>query len=138
MNEYLKKVEEFQKAFKQNVETAPTASNLEIGELRYKLMKEENEEYLEAIKNGDIVEVADALADQLYILCGTILSHGLQDYIEPLFFQVHYSNMSKLDENGNPIINGENGVYDETRPLGKVLKSKNYFSPNLEQILNNK
>jgi hypothetical protein len=44
--------------------------------------------------------------------------------------------MSKLDENGNPIINGENGIYDETRPFGKVLKSKNYFSPNLEQVLN--
>ena len=62
-----------------------------------------NEEYLDACKNGDLVEVADALGDQLYILCGTILKHGLQNKIEEVFDEIQRSNMSKLDINGNPI-----------------------------------
>lgn len=94
--------------------------------LRFDLMKEENEEYLEAAKNGDIVEIADALGDQLYILCGTILKHGLQDKIEEVFAEIQRSNMSKLDENGNPIY----------REDGKVMKSSLYFKPNIEKVLN--
>lgn len=94
-------------------------------ELRYNLMKEENEEYLEAAKNGDLVEIADALGDQLYILCGTILRHGLQDLIEPIFQEIQRSNMSKLDENGKPIY----------REDGKVLKSALYFKPDISKIL---
>ncbi|MFM8596376.1 MAG: hypothetical protein ACKOBN_04705, partial [Flavobacteriales bacterium] len=91
----------------------------------YNLMKEENEEYLEAAKNGDLVEIADALGDQLYILCGTILRHGLQDMIEPIFQEIQRSNMSKLDENGKPIY----------REDGKVLKSALYFKPDISKIL---
>ncbi|MFM6946002.1 MAG: hypothetical protein ACKOWW_02585 [Flavobacteriales bacterium] len=93
--------------------------------LRFNLMKEENEEYLEAAKNGDLVEIADALGDQLYILCGTILRHGLQDLIEPIFQEIQRSNMSKLDENGKPIY----------REDGKVLKSALYFKPDISKIL---
>ena len=88
-------------------------------------MKEENEEYLEAAKNGDIVEIADALGDQLYILCGTILKHGLQDKIVEVFQEIQRSNMSKLDENGAPIY----------REDGKVMKSELYFKPNIQAIL---
>ena len=88
-------------------------------------MKEENEEYLEAARNGDIVEIADALGDQLYILCGTILKHGLQDKIVEVFQEIQRSNMSKLDENGNPIY----------REDGKVMKSELYFKPNIQAIL---
>ena len=88
-------------------------------------MQEENEEYLEAAKNNDIVEIADALGDQLYILCGTILRHGLQDKIIEVFEEIQRSNMSKLDENGNPIY----------REDGKVLKSNLYFRPNIKAIL---
>jgi predicted HAD superfamily Cof-like phosphohydrolase len=88
-------------------------------------MKEENEEYLEAAKNNDIVEIADALGDQLYILCGTILRHGLQDKIIEVFEEIQRSNMSKLDENGKPIY----------REDGKVLKSNLYFRPNIKAIL---
>ncbi len=93
--------------------------------LRYNLMREENEEYLDAAKKGDLVEIADALGDQLYILCGTILRHGLQHKIEEVFFEIQRSNMSKLDANGNPIY----------REDGKVLKSDLYFKPDIASIL---
>lgn len=135
MQKQLEQVSKFQRAFGQNVETQPTLISKETAKLRFDLMKEENEEYLEAVEANDIVEVADALTDQLYILCGTILEHGMQNIIEKCFEEVQRSNMSKLDEVGLPIINGENGVFDETRPLGKVLKSYNYSPPNLKQFL---
>jgi predicted HAD superfamily Cof-like phosphohydrolase len=95
-------------------------------QLRFDLMKEENEEYLEAAQNGDMVEIADALGDQLYILCGTILRHGLQDKIVEVFEEIQRSNMSKLDANGKPIY----------REDGKVMKSDQYFKPNIAAILN--
>ena len=135
MQKQLAQVAIFQRAFGQNVETLPTLINKETARLRYDLMKEENEEYLEAVENNDLVEVYDALVDQYYILCGTILEHGMQNIIEKGFEEVQRSNMSKLDEVGLPIINGENGVLDESRPLGKILKSKNYSEPNLKQFL---
>ena len=94
-------------------------------ELRFNLMKEENEEYLEAVQNNDIVEIADALGDMLYILCGTILEHGLQHKIEEVFDEIQRSNMSKLDEQGQPIF----------REDGKILKSNLYFRPNIKDIL---
>lgn len=93
--------------------------------LRYKLMREENEEYLEAAQRGDLVEVADALGDMLYILCGTILKHGLQDKIAEVFEEIQRSNMSKLDKDGKPIY----------REDGKVLKSELYFKPDIRSIL---
>ena len=88
-------------------------------------MKEENDEYLDACEKGDMVEIADALGDMMYILCGTILSHGLQSKIEEIFEEIQRSNMSKLDENGKPIY----------REDGKILKSKKYFKPNISKIL---
>ncbi len=93
--------------------------------LRFELMKEENEEYLEAVENNDIIEIADALGDMLYILCGTILEHGLQHKIEEVFDEIQRSNMSKLGEDGKPIY----------REDGKVMKGPNYFKPNFEVIL---
>lgn len=93
--------------------------------LRYKLMREENEEYLEAAEKGDLVEIADALGDMMYILCGTILKHGLQHKIEEVFEEIQRSNMSKLDANGNPIY----------REDGKVMKSELYFKPDIASIL---
>lgn len=95
-------------------------------ELRHRLMQEENEEYLEAAKEGDIVEIADALGDQLYILCGTILKHGLQHKIEEVFLEIQRSNMSKLDADGNPIY----------REDGKIMKSEMYFRPDIQKVLN--
>jgi len=93
--------------------------------LRFNLMKEENEEYLEAAKNGDIVEIADALGDMLYILCGTINAHGLQHVMAPVFEEIQRSNMSKLDHNGQPIF----------REDGKVMKSELYFKPNIAKAM---
>lgn len=89
-------------------------------------MEEENKEYLEACWEGNLVEIADALGDQLYILCGTLLKHGLQHKIEEVFNEIHRSNMSKLDKDGKPIF----------REDGKILKSDQYFKPNIEAILN--
>ena len=88
-------------------------------------MAEENDEYLEAAKNNDLVQVADALGDKLYILCGTIISHGLQHKIVEVFEEIHRSNMSKLDADGKPIY----------REDGKVMKSELYFLPDIERIL---
>lgn len=96
--------------------------------LRFNLMDEENKEYLEAATNNDVVEVADALGDMLYILCGTILEHGMQYKIEEVFEEIQRSNMSKLGEDGKPIY----------REDGKVLKGPNYFKPNLIAILDKK
>lgn len=93
--------------------------------LRFNLLKEENEEYLEACKRGDLVEIADALGDILYIAFGTILRHGLQHKIEEVFDEIHRSNMSKLDKNGQPIF----------REDGKVLKSELYFRPDIRSVL---
>ena len=125
----IKHVEKFHDVFKIGNRYEPTA---EVSEseymLRYNLIKEENEEYLEACKNKDIVEIADALGDQLYILFGTILRHGLQYKIEEVFDEIQRSNMSKLNENGEPIF----------REDGKIMKSELYFKPNIREILESK
>ncbi|PHR14801.1 MAG: hypothetical protein COA40_01100 [Aequorivita sp.] len=119
-------VSEFHNAFGLGMKEAPTA-NLGIKKnlLRYELMREENEEYLEAANNNDLVEVADALGDMLYILCGTIIEHGMQHKIEDVFNEIQRSNMSKLGNDGKPIY----------REDGKVLKGPNYFKPNIQAIL---
>jgi predicted HAD superfamily Cof-like phosphohydrolase len=92
------------------------------------LMDEENKEYLEAAMAGDLVEVADALGDMLYILCGTIIEHGLQDKIEAVFAEIQRSNMSKLGADGQPIY----------REDGKVMKGPNYSPPDLARVLSSK
>lgn len=126
IKETIAHVEKFHNAFgiKNHYEPMSELTEAEC-ELRYNLMKEENEEYLEAAKKGDIVEIADALGDQLYILCGTILKHGLQDKIVEVFQEIQRSNMSKLDKDGKPIY----------REDGKVLKSELYFKPDIHSIL---
>lgn len=126
MKKRLAAVKKFHTAFGLGINEKPvadlgTAKNL----LRYNLMKEENEEYLAAANSGDLVEVADALGDMLYILCGTILEHGMQHKIEEVFDEIQRSNMSKLGGDGKPLY----------REDGKVLKGPNFFSPNLEKIL---
>ena len=127
LKETIAAVEEFHKAFKIENNYTPTVDlSKDDILLRYKLMREENEEYLEAAENGDLVEVADALGDMLYILCGTILKHGMQDKIAEVFQEIQQSNMSKLDKDGNPIY----------REDGKVMKSDQYFKPDIKTILN--
>ena len=125
LHEKIKSVAEFHTVFK--IGNADQIKLIDENDylLRFNLIKEENEEYLEACKNNDIIEIADALGDQLYILFGTILKHGLEHKIEKVYDEIHRSNMSKLDENGKPIY----------REDGKVLKSNLYFKPNIKKIL---
>ena len=126
MQKQINAVTAFHTAFKIGHSEKPKAC---LGEnknlLRYNLMKEENEEYLEAVQNNDLVEIADALGDMMYILCGTIIEHGLQHKFEAVFDEIQRSNMSKLGEDGNPIY----------REDGKVMKGPNYFKPNFSEIL---
>lgn len=121
----LEAVKKFHETYGLGIQTEPTAS---LGEtknlLRYNLMKEENEEYLTAANANDMIEVADALGDMLYILCGTMIEHGMQEKMEAVFDEIQASNMSKLGEDGKPIY----------REDGKVLKGPNYFKPNIKQF----
>ena len=120
-------VEKFHDSFgiSNNYEPTTQLSKQDI-QLRFNLLKEENEEYLNAAKSGDMVEVADALGDLMYILFGTIMKHGMQHKIVEVFEEIQRSNMSKLGEDGKPIY----------REDGKVLKGPNYFKPNIKSILN--
>ena len=119
-------VEKFHNAFGIENNNEPTVDLTEEQlHLRHRLMQEENEEYLEAALKGDLVEVADALGDMLYILCGTILKHGLQHKIEEVFNEIQRSNMSKLGADGKPIY----------REDSKVMKGPNYFRPNISEVL---
>lgn len=126
MERKLNHVADFHRAFGQDVMESPI---VDIDEqkvlLRHRLMQEENDEYLEACKNKDLVEVADALGDMLYILCGTIIQHGMQHKISEVFEEIQSSNMSKLGADGKPIY----------REDGKVLKGPNYFKPDIKSIL---
>ena len=122
----INKVKKFHEVFGLEYHTSPTVAVSEkIIALRHRLMQEENDEYLEAATDGNLELVADALGDKLYILCGTILAHGLQHKITEVFNEIHRSNMSKLDEEGKPIY----------REDGKIMKSKNYFLPDIKSAL---
>lgn len=122
----INKVKEFHNVFRLEYHESPISSiDPEISELRHRLMQEENDEYLDACRQGDLKLIADALGDKMYILFGTILAHGLQYKIEEVFDEIHRSNMSKLDDDGNPVC----------REDGKILKSKNYFLPDIASIL---
>ncbi len=120
-------VTEFHDAFGLDNNNIPTvALKKDIIKLRHRLMIEETREYYQAAIKGDLVETIDALGDMLYILCGTIITHGCQELIEEVFKEIHRSNMSKLNMDGKPIY----------RKDGKVIKSKNYSPPKLATIIN--
>lgn len=126
MKRKLEAVKEFHLAFGLGVSDTP---NIRLSDnkikLRYELMAEENDEYLEAAMKGDLIEVADALGDMLYILCGTILEHGMQHKIEEVFEEIQRSNMSKLGKDGKPIY----------REDGKVMKGPDYSKPDIESVI---
>lgn len=124
MKSQLDQVEEFHRTFGIPVREEPVAAIPEA-EMRHEIMREENEEYRQACEAGDIVAIADALGDQLYVLCGTILAHGLQSVIADVVAEIHRSNMSKLGPDGKPIL----------REDGKILKGDGYFRPNLRPII---
>ncbi len=121
----LENVNEFHTAFGVNVEKNPVIPNKNRCELRQNIIQEEVDELKAAWESGNLVEVADALADIHYVVMGTVLEFGLQDKYPDIFKEVHRSNMSKLDENGNPIY----------REDGKVIKSELYSEPQIEKIL---
>ena len=137
LDHYTKRVIEFHKAFRSPVLKTPCIPSKERAELRVALLQEELDELKEAIETNDLVECADALSDIQVLLEGTFLEFGMQKIKKKLFDEVMDSNMSKLDQYGSPIINGENGVLDTTRPLHKILKGPNYFIPNLKPIVDN-
>lgn len=126
MQKQLIAVKEFHETFKLGINEIPTASlGNSKNTLRYNLMKEENEEYLEAVQQNDLPEIADALGDMLYILCGTIIEHGLQHKIEAIFDEIQRSNLSKLGQDRQPIY----------REDGKVIKGPNFSPPDFSGIL---
>lgn len=124
MKNQIEKVAQFHRVFKQTQADEPTLIPEDDFLLRHKLMAEENDEYKEACWSGDMVDIADALGDQLYILCGTMLKHGMQYKMEQVFNEIHESNMSKLGENGEPLL----------REDGKIQKGPNYFKPALHRF----
>ena len=117
------KVKTFMKTFGQEVKTKPSFSTDKINSLRYDLIEEELEELKVAMKNKDLLEVADALTDILYVTYGAGHAFGID--LNQCFDEVQNSNMSKLDENGKPIYN----------EAGKVMKGSKYFKPNLSKFL---
>ena len=117
------KVGEFMKTFGQEVKNEPSFSTNKINELRVSLIQEELDELKEAMHNKDLLEVADALTDLLYVTYGAGHAFGIN--LDKCFDEVQNSNMSKLDENGKPIYN----------EFGKVMKGPNYFKPDLKKFI---
>ena len=117
------KVGTFMKTFGQEVKTKPSFSTDKINKLRLDLIKEELTELTEAMSNKDLLEVADALTDILYVTYGAGHAFGIN--LDKCFEEVQNSNMSKLDENGKPIYNEH----------GKVMKGPNYFKPDLSKFV---
>ena len=117
------KVGIFMKTFGQEVKNKPSFSTNKINKLRVDLIKEEFEELNEAMKNKDLLEVADALTDILYVTYGAGHAFGID--LDKCFNEVQNSNMSKLDSNGKPIYNND----------GKVMKGPNYFKPDLKKFV---
>ena len=117
------KVGIFMKTFGQDVKNKPSFSTDKINKLRIELIKEELNELQEAMKNNDLLEVADALTDILYVTYGAGHAFGID--LDKCFNEVQNSNMSKLDENGKPIYND----------AGKVMKGPNYFKPDLSKFV---
>ena len=118
------KVGIFMKTFGQEVKNKPAFSTDKINKLRFNLIKEELEELKEALDNKDLLEVADALTDILYVTYGAGHAFGID--LDKCFDEVQNSNMSKLDENGKAIYNDS----------GKVMKGPNYFKPDLSKFIN--
>ena len=150
---YIKMVEEFHNTFKAPVLSNPQIPSKERCDLRISLISEELEEMKEAIEKGDVVEVADALADLMVVLCGSILEFGMGDKFEKLFEEVHRSNMTKACNSHQEAIetllhykkkDGTEGTYKEEdgkwlvyrKEDNKVLKSVNYSPANLLDIIN--
>jgi predicted HAD superfamily Cof-like phosphohydrolase len=128
MKAQLAQVKDFHEKFQQSLNDKPGLLSPEESRLRFKLGEEEVVEYWDATKEDDLVEILDALADQMYILCGTILKHGLQDMIIPAFDLVHNNNMMKLGPDGKPIF----------REDGKIIKPEGFKKVELKTLFTTK
>ena len=128
MKNIIDAVKHFHDVFGQHYASEPSLIREKEYQLRHDLQAEELFEYLLACRENDLVGIADALGDQLYILVGTILKHGMQDKIVEVFEEIQRSNMSKLGEDGLPIL----------REDGKILKSNLYSPPKIKEILEQK
>ena len=117
------KVKNFMETFGQEVKSRPSFSSDKINMLRYNLIKEELDEFKEALDNNDLLEVADALTDILYVTYGAGHAFGIN--LDACFEEVQNSNMSKLGSDGKPIYNDQ----------GKVMKGPNYFKPDLSKFI---
>ena len=117
------KVKNFMQTFGQEVKSSPSLSSTKINGLRYNLIKEELDEFKQALDNNDLLEVADALTDILYVTYGAGHAFGIN--LDACFEEVQNSNMSKLGEDGKPIYNEQ----------GKVMKGPNYFKPDLSKFM---
>jgi len=120
----IKSIKEFNSSFGLPISKTPCLIEKEQYNLKYNLLKEELNEYLEACENKDLVEICDSIIDMFYVLSGFIVQHGIDKQFLDMFFEVHKSNMSKL-ENGKVL----------KRHDGKVMKGSEYFKPNLKQYL---
>jgi len=125
MEKQIKMVSDFHQKFKQSQSNTPVLLSNKESMLRYALGKEELDEYIQAVGDENLIEILDSLADQLYILFGTICKHGLQEHIIGAFELVHSNNMSKLGPDGNPIL----------REDGKILKPDGFKKVELKDIL---
>ncbi|CAI8223219.1 MAG: nucleoside triphosphate pyrophosphohydrolase family protein [Candidatus Thermoplasmatota archaeon] len=117
-------LEEFNEAFEIPHSESPTVGDEDLGELRIRLLEEEVQEYAEAVRAGDLLEILDALGDIAYILAGSVLNHGLQHVIDDAFKEIHRSNMAKLVD-GKVL----------KRADGKVAKPDDWTPPDLKQFL---
>ena len=117
------KVKKFKTTFGQEVKTNPSFASDKINLLRYELIKEELDEFKVALENNNLLEVADALTDILYVTYVAVCDFGID--LDKCFEEVQNSNMSKLDKNGKPIYN----------EMGKVMKGENYFKPDLSKFI---
>ena len=117
------KVKNFMETFGQEIKSSPSFSSPKINQLRYNLIKEELDEFKQALDNNDLLEVADALTDILYVTYGAGHAFGIN--LDACFEEVQNSNMSKLGKDGKPIFNDQ----------GKVMKGPNYFKPDLSKFI---
>ncbi len=126
MKKQLDDIMDFHQTFQCYIQRSPNAViPKDIKDVRQRILQEEVDELDDAAKKEDLIAVADALGDIVYVALGTVISYGLQDKFEKVFAEIHRANMSKLDEQGKPIF----------REDGKILKSKLYTAPKLEPII---
>jgi len=126
MKKQIEQVTLFHKLYGVPISDKPCVPDKKRRKLRIRLLKEELKEFKRASKKKDLIECADALADLLYVLLGTVLEYGYQNVFEKMFDEVHLSNLSKLDYNNEPILRSD----------GKVIKGPRYSKPNLKKFLN--